>query len=80
MKKFRTMLLITGILVAGLAFSVSAQKRAGKTSSAKAYYGPSNPNYKAKKHKKHKSSLRKSSRNKWRTQASHAMVMPKRWF
>jgi hypothetical protein len=66
MKKFRTIILITGILVAGLAFGAFAQKRPGKTSSAKAYYGHryDKPNHKVKKPKKHKSGAKKSTTNK----------------
>jgi hypothetical protein len=54
MNKLKLIVLITGILIAGLAFSASAQTaRAQKTSSAKAYYGkaPSKPNYKEKRKK-----------------------------
>lgn len=40
MKKLKLIVLIIGILVAGVAFNASAQKqRADKTASAKAYYG-----------------------------------------
>ena len=48
MNKLKLIVLITGILIAGLAFSASAQTaRAEKTSSAKAYYGkaPGKPNF-----------------------------------
>lgn len=70
MKKFQAIILITGILVAGLAFSAVAQKRADKTSSAKAYYGyrSDKPNKYAKKTKKHKYSVKKSVRNRVRAQ------------
>jgi hypothetical protein len=52
MNKIKLIVIITGILIAGLAFSASAQtSRAQKTSSAKAYYGkaPRKPNYKSKR-------------------------------
>lgn len=80
MEKFKKVLLIAGILVAGFAISVSAQKRADKTSSAKAYYGSTNPNYKLKKNKKYKYSHKKSHKNKMRAEAIREMVVPKRWF
>jgi hypothetical protein len=54
MKKFKTIILITGLLVALSAFSVVAQNRPQKTSSAKAYYGYSQAKqqkYKVKKKK-----------------------------
>jgi hypothetical protein len=65
MKKLRTFILITGILVAGQAFSAQAQKRPAKTSSAKAYYGTKSdkPNHKVKKPKKPKSGIKKPTTN-----------------
>jgi hypothetical protein len=35
----KTIILITGLFIAGFAFDVNAQVRAQKTSSARAYYG-----------------------------------------
>jgi hypothetical protein len=62
--KLRTIILITGILVAGIASIAAAQTRPEKNSSAKAYYShkPHKPKFKTKKYKKQKYALRKSSR------------------
>lgn len=68
MERIRKVLLITGILVACFAITVSAQRRADKTSSAKAYYGSSNPNYKVKKNKKGRYSHKKNAKNKFRAE------------
>jgi hypothetical protein len=66
--KLRTIILITGILLTGLVFSATAQKRPEKTSSARAYYSPKSnkPKYKIKKNRKHKYALRKQARHKVR--------------
>lgn len=79
MGKLRTIILITGILIAGLAFSAAAQKRADKTSSAKAYYSyksnkPYKPKYKIKKNRKQKHALRKSARGKVRAHLGEARI------
>jgi hypothetical protein len=54
MKMLCKVLLITAIALSASTISASAQKRADKTSSAKAYYGASaaRPHYKQKKTKK----------------------------
>jgi Ni/Co efflux regulator RcnB len=52
MKRFQTIILITAILVAACAFNAVAQKRADKTSSAKAAYGHVPQKQKMKKKKK----------------------------
>jgi hypothetical protein len=78
MKKLRTIMLITGILVAGLAFSAAAQKRPDKTASARAYYGHKDhkqdqykkPKVKVKKNRKHQYTLRKQARKTTRTYAN----------
>jgi hypothetical protein len=62
--KLKTIILITGIMLVGLAFSATAQTRPEKTASAKAYYShrPHKPKFKTKRYKKHKYGLRKSAR------------------
>ena len=54
MKNIPTIILLTGILVAGCAFNVAAQRKAHNTASAKAYYGYASAptKFKAKKKKK----------------------------
>lgn len=77
MNKLGTILLITCILLAGLAFSASAQKRPDKTASARAYYGHKDhkqdqykkPKVKVKKNKKQKYTLRKQARKATRAYA-----------
>ena len=57
MKDFKSTILIVATLVAGSVFSLSAQSRSEKTSSARAAYGimPEPGKYKTnKKHKAHK--------------------------
>jgi len=54
MKSFKTIILITTILVAACAFNVAAQHKAEKTSSARAAYGPASHKPKFKKSKKKK--------------------------
>jgi hypothetical protein len=76
MKKLSSAMLITFIMVAGLAFSAEAQ-RADKTSSAKAYYGipydkpnsydKANSKPKKTKNKKHQNNLKKSTTNRSKT-------------
>jgi hypothetical protein len=74
MNKLRTIILITGILVAGLAFNATAQKRPDKTASARAYYGHKPEKYKPKvrikKNRKQKFALRKQARKTTRAYAS----------
>ena len=77
MKTFKFVLLVTGILVAGLAFSASAQTRsAKKTSSAKAYYGhkPGKQKPHFKKVKRNRENIIKPARMKNRVQAKDGYV------
>jgi hypothetical protein len=76
MGKLRTIILITGILIAGLAFSAEGQKRPDKTGSAKAYYSykSNKPKYKIKKNRKQKHALRKSTRGKVRAHLGEARI------
>jgi hypothetical protein len=54
MKNLKTIALLTGVIMAGFGFQVTAQNRAEKTSSAKAYYGHAPEKSKFKKRKKQK--------------------------
>lgn len=76
MGKLRTIILITGILIAGLAFSASAQKRPHKTSAAKATYSykSNKPKYKIKKNNKQKHALRKQAKGKTRAYLGEANI------
>jgi hypothetical protein len=81
MRKFRAIMLITGILVAGLAISAVAQRRADRTSSAKAYYGhkPGKSVHYVKKTKNPRSTFGtiKPSKYKSRVQAKDGYIRKK---
>lgn len=74
----KLVLIIAGILIAGLAFSASAQTRqAGKTASARAYYGKpaGKPSFVSnKKYKRDRSRVTKAPKMKARVQAKDGYV------
>jgi hypothetical protein len=77
MRKLRLIILITGILVAGIVASGFAQtKRSSRTSGARAYYGqtPGKPKLKGKNQKRDKSKVVKAPKMKSRVQAKDGYV------